>query len=537
MTVSGAADGTQDSGNQGGRNVGGGLGLRLRALLLIGGVLLVYQVLAIAWGVHSSANQAKETLAARADMVASLQARAAAIPLYDFDTEQVREVAKAPSSDPDFLGAQVRDDKAKVVAEVGDTKAAKGFIEVVKPIVGGQAGQRKTIGEFVLRLRTDRVEARVTADAVTQIVVGAVAFLAIMAALYLVVSAITRPLMQITAMVGRLAQGDYAVAVPALDRRDEMGAMARTIDMLRQNAQHREQLEAEKLARQAEEAQRGERLTRLAAAFDRSVQATVGEASTAASQMKGSAGSMLESALRADQCNASVAGAADETSRTVQTASAAAEQLTQSIRSIAESVKQSVAMSAQAIDRADASRKTVEALAAGAAKIGEITSLITSIAGQTNLLALNATIEAARAGEAGKGFAVVASEVKNLASQTAKATEEIATQIGAIQSVTQETVSAIGAITETIGQLSQRSAEIAASVQQQLAATGEIAEKVRTVAGEADTVTRSIAVASGASSEVATAARESVEVAQTLQARFVDLRDEVQRFLASIKAA
>ncbi len=516
---------------------GGGLGLRQRALLLIGGVLLVYQVLAIAWGVHGSTTQAHETLSARAQMVAALQARAAAIPLYDLDTEQVKEVAKAPAADPDFLGSLVRDGKGKAVAEVGDTKTATGFVEVVRPIVGGQAGQQKPIGEFVLRLRTDRVEARVASDAATQVVVGVIAFLAIMAALYVVVSAITRPLMQITAMLGRLAQGDYGVSVPALDRRDEVGAMARTIDMLRQNAQHRERLEAEKLARQVEEAQRGERLTRLAADFDRSVQTTVGEASAAAAQMKGSAGSMLDSALRADQCNATVAGAADETSRTVQTASAAAEQLTQSIRSIAESVKQSVAISAQAIDRADASRQTVEALAAGAAKIGEITSLITSIAGQTNLLALNATIEAARAGEAGKGFAVVASEVKNLASQTAKATEEISTQIGAIQSVTQDTVTAIGAITETIGQLSQRSAEIAAAVEQQLAATGEIADRVRTVAGEAETVTSSIAVAADASSDVAKAARESEEVAQTLQAKFVALRDEVQRFLSSIKAA
>ncbi len=515
----------------------GGMGLRQRALLLIGGVLLVYQVLAIAWSVHGSTSQAHETLSARAEMVATLQARAAAIPLYDLDTEQVKEVAKAPVSDPDFLGALVRDAKGKLVAEVGDTKAATGFVEVARPIVGGQAGQKKDIGEFVLRLRTDRVEARIAGDAVTQVVVGIVAFLAIMAALYIVVSAITGPLLKITAMLGRLAQGDYAVAVPALERRDEVGAMARTIDMLRQNAQQRERLEAEKLARQAEELQRGERLTRLAADFDRSVQTTVGEASAAAAQMKGSAGSMLEGALRADQCNATVAGAADETSRTVQSASAAAEQLTQSIRSIAESVKQSVAISAQAIDRADASRQTVEALAAGAAKIGEITSLITSIAGQTNLLALNATIEAARAGEAGKGFAVVASEVKNLASQTAKATEEIATQIGAIQSVTQDTVGAIGAITETIGQLSQRSSEIAAAVEQQLAATGEIAERVRTVAGEAETVTSSIAVAADASSDVAKAARESVEVAQTLQAKFVALRDEVQRFLSSIKAA
>ena len=177
----------------------GGLSLRMRALVLIGGVFLAYQAGAIALSVHGDTNEAHDALSSRARMIASLQARAAGIPLNDLDLEQVKQVAKAPSGDPDYRAGIIRDDKGKVVAEDGDVRPGKGYIEVTAPILAGQ----KPLGEYVLRLRTDRVEARIAEDAWLAVLGGTAAFLAIMGVLYLVVSTITRPLTQITGIVGK----------------------------------------------------------------------------------------------------------------------------------------------------------------------------------------------------------------------------------------------------------------------------------------------------------------------------------------------
>jgi methyl-accepting chemotaxis protein len=194
-------------------------------------------------------------------------------------------------------------------------------------------------------------------------------------------------------------------------------------------------------------------------------------------------------------------------------------------------------VSERAIGKAEETRRTVETLAEAAHKIGEVTELINQIAGQTNLLALNATIEAARAGEAGKGFAVVASEVKSLANQTARATDEIAGQIKAIQSVTQETVNAMQQISAAISDLNERSGRISAAISEQLGATTEIALQVSCAAEGAETVAVTIGEAAGASHAVSTAARETLALAARLQERFVALQGEVRQFLDSVKAA
>ena len=348
--------------------------------------------------------------------------------------------------------------------------------------------------------------------------------LIIVGILYAIIASFSGPLEKLTRLVARLAYGDHGVSVPDTHRRDEIGALARAVDVLKAKAQERERLEAEKIASQQAEAARARRLTELASAFDSRVELVVVEVSGTAGQMKAGAEGVLDGALLADQRNTTVAGAAGRASESVSIASAAAEELTTSIQIIAESVGQSVVVSERAIGKAEETRRTVESLAEAAHKIGEVTELINQIAGQTNLLALNATIEAARAGEAGKGFAVVASEVKSLANQTARATDEIAGQIRAIQSVTQETVSAMQQISAAISDLNERSGRISAAISEQLGATTEIAVQVSGAAEGAETVAVTIGEAAGASHAVSTAARETLALASRLQERFVALQ-------------
>jgi len=518
-------------------DITGRLGIRQKALLLIGATLLIFGTLSVAFTLYRSAETTYADLQTRAEIIAALQARSAAIPLFDFDFQQVTEIVKASAGDPDYLASIVRDAKGKVVAGDGDLKAADGFVEVVQEIRGGASGQAAKIGDYVLRLKTARIDKSLRDQAFIQIGSAIASMLIIVGILYAIIASFSGPLEKLTRLVSRLAHGDHGVPVPDTHRRDEIGALARAVDVLKAKALERERLEAEKIASQQAEAARARHLTELAAAFDSRVELAVIEVSGTAGQMKSGAEGVLDGALLADQRNSTVADAAGRASESVSIASAAAEELTTSIQIIAESVGQSVVVSGQAIGKAEETRRTVESLAEAAHKIGEVTELINQIAGQTNLLALNATIEAARAGEAGKGFAVVASEVKSLANQTARATEEIAGQIKAIQSVTQETVTAMQQITAAISDLNERSGRISTAIGEQLGATTEIAIQVSGAAEGAETVAVTIGEAAGASHAVATAARETLALAGRLQERFVALQGEVRQFLNSVKAA
>src|SRR6201996_770750 len=313
------------------------------------------------------------------------------------------------------------------------------------------------------------------------VLASAGAIFSILAAL-LIARAISKPTVRLTRTMAVLAAGDIAVEIPDQERRDEIGAMAKAVEVFKENMVKARQLADEQVSENEAKMHRAREVEGLAKAFETTVGRLTGALSSAAREMETTAGSMSETAERTDQQSGLVATAAEETSVNVETVAAATEELFASIQEIGRQAAQSANITSKAVDDTKRTDASVQALAAGTRKIGEVVTLIEAIASQTNLLALNATIEAARAGEHGKGFAVVASEVKALANQTAKATEEISSQVQSIQSATGDAVNAIQAIGGTIAEIDEISKEIATAVEQQGLATGEISGNVQQAA-------------------------------------------------------
>jgi methyl-accepting chemotaxis protein len=349
---------------------------------------------------------------------------------------------------------------------------------------------------------------------------------------------VIRPVAGMTAVMEKLAAGDTSVEVPSRDARDEIGSMAKAVEVFRQNALDRIRLAAEQ-TEQAAQAARDKRsaMMSLADGFERSVGGIVAEVAGASAEMESTARSMAATAERATTQAGTVSQASNEATGSVQVVAAATEELSASISGINQQVVRSTQMALEAVEEAKRTDDTVTGLAEGARKIGDVVALIQTIASQTNLLALNATIEAARAGDAGKGFAVVASEVKNLAGQTAQATQEIASQIAAIQGATAAAVAAIQAIGGKIGQMNQVSGSIAASIEEQGSATREIASNVSEAARGTESVSSNIAGVTEASREVGSAAGEVLKAASGMSEGSARLRTEVARFLATLRAA
>ena len=348
---------------------------------------------------------------------------------------------------------------------------------------------------------------------------------------------ISLPLGRITSDIGRLAGGTLDFAIAGQARKDEVGALARALEVFQHNAREAREMTAAQAREQQVKEQRAAKLTALVRRFEDTVNGLTGHLAAASTELEATAASMSQIARQTNDEAGTVASAARSTSDGVQTVAAATEELTASIGEISRQVAQATAVTGRAVQNARATDATVRTLAASASKIGEVVSLITSIAGQTNLLALNATIEAARAGEAGKGFAVVASEVKNLASQTSRATDEIAAQIAEIQGATSNTVNAIQAIAATIEEVSAITVTIAAAVEEQSAATSEIARTVQSTAQATEAVTRTIASVSRNAGETGAASAEVLTAASELSRSSEKLQAEVGSFLGEVRAA
>jgi methyl-accepting chemotaxis protein len=352
------------------------------------------------------------------------------------------------------------------------------------------------------------------------------------------IRSISRPMTQMCGAMGRLATRDFTTDIPCLARADEMGAMAKAVQVFKESMQRADLLaaEQERIKTEAAMAQRTA-MNATADAFEAKVGGLAAILSSASAELHGTARALAETADTAGSQAANVASAAESASGGVQTVSAAAEELSASINEISRQVTESSRVTGRAVVDAKRTNDIVRALAEGAERIGKVVELISSIAGQTNLLALNATIEAARAGEAGRGFAVVASEVKSLAQQTAHATGEIGAQITQIQTATREAVSAISSINATIEKIGAIAVSIASAVEQQGAATSEIARNVQQTAESTQNVTSNITAVSRATKETGAAATQVLSAATTLSERAGQLTSEVKAFVTQVRAA
>ncbi|MBL4613939.1 MAG: cache domain-containing protein [Magnetovibrio sp.] len=467
--------------------------------------------------------------------------------INDMDVRMVMHPLKPNLNGKDLRGVKDPNGLKLFVAFVDTVRADKaGFVPYMWPKPGSDAPQPKisyvagfapwnwVVGTGVY---VDDVDAAFMKQALFfaglfVIVMGVVLVLSIA-----VERDISKSLDVLSRAMGALAKGDKTTDIPGLERGDEVGGMAQAVDVFKQEMIRADQLDAQNKADEAARQARADKIDALTHKFDTDAAAMIHTVSSAATELQSSSKSMTTTADQTMQLSTGVATASEQASANVQTVASAAEELSSSISEISRQVSQSTLVAGNAVDEVSSANDKVQSLALAANKIGEVVALITDIADQTNLLALNATIEAARAGEAGKGFAVVASEVKNLANQTAKATEEISTQIGGIQSATQDAVGAIGSIGSIITQINEITSAIAAAVEEQGAATQEIARNVEQAAIGTQEVSSNIAEVTQGASETGNSASEVLSASGELSRQSEMLRATVDTFLADVRSA
>jgi methyl-accepting chemotaxis protein len=444
-----------------------------------------------------------------------------------------------------------RDSHGKLLIQdiVQTARAGGGYIEYFAPRSGGGAELRKLsyvsgfgAGDKQLALQAgayvDDIDAVVLHRSIWAAIVGLFGLAVAGLAAFWLGRGIVIPLARTCEVMDGMTKGHLAFDVPFVDRKNEIGRIARSLQVFKDHLVEttRLRIEQEQMKTRTAEERRAD-LGRIADEFERSIGGVIRGTAAAADELQNSATSMSTIAEGTTDQSAKVAAAAEQTASNVQAVAASAEELSSSIKEIARQVTQSTSIAQNAVEQATRTESMVERLVQATQKIGEVMALIQTIAGQTNLLALNATIEAARAGEAGKGFAVVANEVKALSSQTAKATDDIAGQIQAIRDATGSTVDAIREIGTTIGQMNEIAGSISAAVEEQGAATQEIARSVQRAAHGTQDVMQTIAGVRDASGQVDTAATRVLSAAGQLTAQSEQLKSETGKFLGNIRAA
>ncbi|QDM34629.1 HAMP domain-containing protein [Tardiphaga sp. vice352] len=422
------------------------------------------------------------------------------------------------------------DQKSEITRTKMVPAAAKASEQVTAAVAEAQ--------DAVMAARSEAVEQLVRSGHVNAALGIAVVLVLVGSMLFSVVG-VARPMTRLNRAMARMAAGELDVVIPGAKRGDEIGDIAKTVTVIRANAeqQARDESDARIELDTAAAAGRKREMVQLADDFEQAVGNIVETVSAASTQLEASAGSLTSTAARSQELTVAVAVASEEASNNVQSVATATEQMASSVNEISRQVQESATIASQAVEQARKTNDRVGELAKAAARIGDVVELINTIAGQTNLLALNATIEAARAGDAGRGFAVVASEVKALAEQTAKATGEISMQITGIQAATQESVGAIREIGDTIGRMSEISSTIASAVEEQGAATQKISRNVQQAAHGTKQVSDNITDVQRGASETGSASSQVLSAAQSLSSDSNRLKMEVGKFLSAVRAA
>jgi methyl-accepting chemotaxis protein len=426
------------------------------------------------------------------------------------------------------------------LAKGGTAAAAKSYAD----ITAAYTAHRAVIDEIVKQTNEDNAATEAEATGRVKFFswllwsISGFVLLVVGAGIGGVAKGVIRPIVGMTGVMERLAGGELESVIPSLGRRDEVGAMASAVQVFKENALRVRAMEAEQALSSRKAAEEKQAVMRqVADGFERAVGNILKTVSSASSEIEAAAGSLTKTAETTQELSATVAAASEQSSSNVQSAAAASEEMASSVDEISRQVLQSQRISQAAVEQAERTNVRISELAQSAGRIGEVIKMITAVAEQTNLLALNATIEAARAGDAGRGFAVVASEVKALSAQTAKATEEIATQVMQMQSATELSVAAIKEIGSTIGQISEISTAIAEAVEEQGAATQEIARNVQQAAVGATQVTGSITQVNRGAADTGSAAEQVHGLAVSLKAESNHLNAEVENFLQRIRVA
>lgn len=443
--------------------------------------------------------------------------------MFGVCAEVVQAVASADTTDDtakalDLLKTQCAPLAEAVLEEqttVGNNLVAYAKTAATRVSAGSRAGMRLAIGLVTVAL-----------------------VLSLSAAMWIGIRGLSRPIVNLKAAMERLAAADLLVDVPETGRRDEIGQMARTVEVFKTSGLEVARLKAEQAdAERRAASSRKQDMERLATAFETSVGDIIQNVSSAASSMETSANSLTVTAEKTAELSSVVATAANTASMNVKSVAVSAEEMASTVQQISSRVRESASIAGQAATQAEQLNHGVVRLSDAAKRIGDVIDVISSIAAQTNLLALNAAIEAARAGEAGRGFAVVAAEVKSLAEQTTKSTGEVAQQISSIQNATDESVAAIMDITRTITRVSEISSTVAVAVEEQGSATRQIAVNVQQASEGTSTVASNISNVERGSSETGEASAEVLSAAKSLSAQSQRLKHEVDAFLMTVRAA